>query len=206
MLQELVSEYGYVALFILTFFEGETIMLLSAYAAHQGYLDIRLVLLIGFLGTFAGDQLWFFVGRKWGPQIIQRFPSWKAPTEKAFVLLNKYDTYFILSFRFFYGIRNVTPVVIGMARVPIWRYFFLNMTAAIIWALAFGLSGYGFGVVIKEYFASLKSFELYIFGGLIALGGIIWLIHTFRRLRRARLAKLQAEAGQPPSTVSETQR
>jgi membrane protein DedA with SNARE-associated domain len=203
MLQELVSEYGYVALFVLTFFEGETIMLVSAYAAHQGYLDIRWVLLIGFLGTFCGDQLWFFVGRKWGPQIVQRFPSWKGPTEKAFALLNKYDAYFILSFRFFYGIRNVTPVVIGMARVPVWRYFFLNMTAAIIWALAFGLSGYGFGVVIREYFSGLKHLELYIFGGLILLGVVIWLIHTFRRLRRARLAKLQA--AQPSSTISETQ-
>ncbi len=181
MLQELLDTYGYLALFVGTFLEGETIMLLSGYAAHAGYLNIYWVTFIGFAGTFCGDQLWYFVGRKWGNRLIERFPSWKAPTERAYGLLKKYDVLFILSFRFFYGVRNVSPIVIGMSGLPRWRYFYLNMIAAAVWAVSFALIGYGFGTVVSEFFRNVEHDETYIFAALALVGFAVWLVHVHRR-------------------------
>jgi membrane protein DedA with SNARE-associated domain len=195
-MRSLLENYGYWALLIGTFLEGETIMVMAGYFAHQEYLNIYLVMVIGFIGTLCGDQLWYFIGRWYGPKLVQRFPSWKRPTERAFGLLNKYDKYFILSFRFFYGIRNVSPVVIGMARVPIWRYFYLNVIAAIVWAIALGLAGYGFGAVLRQYLRGFGRYELYIFIGLVAVALAIWLVHIGRRLRRARREAAEAAAAE----------
>ncbi|WP_217994833.1 DedA family protein [Methylogaea oryzae] len=62
-LHEIISQYGYIALFIGTFLEGETILLVAGYLAHEGHLGLTLAILSAFLGTFAGDQTFFFLGR-----------------------------------------------------------------------------------------------------------------------------------------------
>src|SRR5215472_18090019 len=107
-MDELVSQYGYLAVFIGTFFEGETILVLGALAAHRGYLDLPFVVLCGFSGSLIGDQLWFYLARRYGKRFLERRPSWRHRTDRALALLDKYDTLFILSFRFLYGLRTVS--------------------------------------------------------------------------------------------------
>ncbi len=38
-LEELLSKYGYVAIFVLTFFEGESVLIAAGFLAFSGYLD-----------------------------------------------------------------------------------------------------------------------------------------------------------------------
>lgn len=192
-MNEFIETYGYWALLVGTFFEGETIMILSGFAAHQGHLNVYLVAIIGFTGTFCGDQLWYFIGRQWGTRLVERFPTWKAPTERAYRLLNRYDALFILSFRFIYGVRNVSPVVIGMAGVPVLRYFMLNFLAAAIWAASFALVGYLFGAVVQEFFHKHKRFELWVFAAIAGVGFLVWVVHVVRRSLRARRKKREEE-------------
>ena len=66
MLQQFLQEFGYFALFLGTFFEGETILVLAGFLAFRGYMDLKLVMIVAFLGSYAGDQLWYFLGRKHG--------------------------------------------------------------------------------------------------------------------------------------------
>ena len=39
-LEALISHYGYAAVAIGTFFEGETILVIAGFASHQGYLAL----------------------------------------------------------------------------------------------------------------------------------------------------------------------
>jgi membrane protein DedA with SNARE-associated domain len=73
----LVSHYGYVALVVGTFFEGETILVAAGFAAHGGYLKLQWVILGAFLGSLAGDQFYFFVGRMKGKAFLHRRPAWR---------------------------------------------------------------------------------------------------------------------------------
>ena len=54
-----INTYGYAAVFIGCFFEGETILVLGAFAAHRGYLSLAGVCFAAFMGTFLGDQLYY---------------------------------------------------------------------------------------------------------------------------------------------------
>ena len=47
-LEILVSAYGYPALFIGTFLEGETILVIAGFLAHRGYLELPWVIVIAF--------------------------------------------------------------------------------------------------------------------------------------------------------------
>ena len=77
-LQSLVENYGYYAVFVGTFLEGETILIMAGFAAHSGYLALPWVMLVAFFGGLLGDQLCFFLGRRHGRRILQRFPKLRA--------------------------------------------------------------------------------------------------------------------------------
>jgi len=61
-LEYLISHYGYVALVIGTFLEGESVLIVAGFAVHLGYLKLQWVILAAFAGSVAGDQLYFFLG------------------------------------------------------------------------------------------------------------------------------------------------
>ena len=96
MLEHIIETYGYWALLVGTFLEGETILIIGGFLAHRGYLSLPLVILAAFIGTLAGDQLFFFIGRKKGKAFLDKRPSWKPNIEKAHNLLDRYQTLLIL--------------------------------------------------------------------------------------------------------------
>src|SRR6266567_2693116 len=129
---DFLPTYGYLGIAIGAFIEGETILLLAGYAAQQGFFDIRLVLLLGFVGAFAGDQLWFYLARRHGGQWLARRPDLAAKAASAKRLLARHATLFILSFRFIYGLRNLGAVAVALSNVPTRRFVVLNAIAALV--------------------------------------------------------------------------
>ena len=69
-LAEMVSTYGYAAIAIGTFLEGETVLILGGFAAYRGYLELPWVLVSAFIGTLLGDQLYFYIGRTKGHRFL----------------------------------------------------------------------------------------------------------------------------------------
>ena len=194
MLSEMIAKYGYLAVFVGTFFEGETILVLGGFAAHLGYLELPYVMLAAFVGTFLGDQIYYLIGRRWGVRLLDRRPRWRDRSAKAMALLHKYDIIFILSFRFIYGVRSVSPFVIGMSGISPLRFIPLNLLAAFIWAIAVGLLGYLFGEVFQRYMAEIKQYEFYVLGGIAGIGLLLWGRNMLRGRRRRRWGEMMAAA------------
>ena len=89
-LAELFATYGYYAVFLGTFIEGETVLLLGGIAAHRGYLDLPTVIAVAFAGGWLGDQFYFFLGRRYGQAILMRFPALQIQAQKAQRLTQRY--------------------------------------------------------------------------------------------------------------------
>ncbi len=183
-LQSIIENYGYVAIVIGTFLEGETILVLAGLAAHQGYLVLAWVILAAFLGSLCGDQLFFYLGRKHSQAVLSRRPAWKQKAEKVHGMMNRFQTPMILSFRFLYGLRTVAPFVIGMSPVSVKQFILLNAAGALIWAVAVAYGGYLFGHALEVFIGRLKSYEIYIMGSVAIFGLLIWIFHFYRRRRR----------------------
>jgi membrane protein DedA with SNARE-associated domain len=173
------------AILIGTFFEGETILLVGAFAAHQGILKIEYVILIAFIGSFAGDQFWYMLGRRYGPGRLANRPWLADKVRRISTWLEKYPTLFILGFRFVYGIRNVAPVAIALSNIPPWRFFALNIVAAAIWATAGGLAGYLFGAAVEAFIGHLKHAEQrFLAAAALAVLGYLVGRYLYRRFRK----------------------
>lgn len=141
------GDWFYIGIFVWTFLEGETIVIFGGYAAHHGIVDPIKLLIVAWLGTFLGDQVWFLLGRRYGEALMARFPKWRPKVEIALDLLYQYNTLFILSFRFIYGIRNVSSFAVGLSSLTWARFSALNFIAGGVWATSFVSAGYLFSQI-----------------------------------------------------------
>ena len=190
-IDQLIAEYGtytYLIAFIWTFLEGETIVLFSGFAAAQGLLNPILLLAAAWLGSFAGDQVYFWIGRHFGLRILNRFPRWRHGVESALRWLERYNTGFILSFRFIYGVRNLSSFAMGLSAIRWQRFLSLNFLAAGLWATSFIAVGYFLGHAFRAVLGHLvRSFSLVMLGAFTAFALAVWLAHRLQRRRQLRV-------------------
>lgn len=182
-LEQLIQEYGYLAIFVGTFLEGETIQILGGFAAHGGLLELPWVILVGFAGTLLGDQLYFYIGRKHGQAFLDKRPRWRQRVAVVLRYVEKYHTLAILSFRFFYGIRNVASFAMGTSQLPFARFAVLNAIGAIIWAVVMACLGYFFGTAVEKIMGDIQRYEMWLLGGIAALGLLAFIVHVVRARR-----------------------
>jgi membrane protein DedA with SNARE-associated domain len=185
-LERIISQFGYPALIAGLLFEGETVLVLAAFMAHRGYLELPWVILIGFVVTFASDQFFFWLGRTKGSQFLERRPAWRPNVEKAKSLLQRNTTLLFIGFRFMYGLRTVMPFVFGLSKFDPRRFVLLNLIGALIWALLFGMAGYAFGQVMEIILVDVGKYEHWIALILVTIAGSAWLYrHYTLRPRKA---------------------
>ncbi|WP_205762441.1 DedA family protein [Magnetospirillum aberrantis] len=194
----LAAEYHYLTyplVLVATFIEGETIVILMGAASSAGELpiNVELLALAAFAGSFCGDQLYYLIGRRYGAPLLNRWPTLGHKIEWAFQLVKDHPTLFILSFRFIYGIRNIAPFVIGISGVPRLRYMVLNFIAAMVWAHSFAWGGYWLGKALEHWLGENKWYALLGFFALALLVGAIGYLKQKRKLR-ALEAKERAES------------
>lgn len=188
---EFLKEWGYIAVFLGSLVEGESVILAACFMAHLGYLSLIKIMIVAFCGTLFADQTLFYVGRYYGSALIQKFHCLHAPANRAFTLLHKWDIWFILSFRFIWGIRTISPVVIGSSGITPQRFTPLNLAAAIVWTLISCIGGYMLSGFIEE--VGFHLFKRYF--GLFTIGVIllIILIVALKRWTKTKLEKLGGE-------------
>lgn len=179
-IEAFIQHYGYAAVLVGTFLEGETVLVLAGFAAHRGYLDFPWVLAAAFAGTLFGDQLYFFLGRRYSAALLRRRPAWAPRLARARKLIERHRVLVILSFRFVYGLRTVTPFALGMSEVKSRQFLLFNTLGALAWTLAVGVAGYLFGQALELLFKDVRRYELGIFALIAAAGGLIWMIHLLR--------------------------
>jgi membrane protein DedA with SNARE-associated domain len=188
--------WPYVITFVWTFFEGETFVLIAGFLAAQKHpetavalLDWKFLVLAAWFGSFAGDQCYFWLGRHFGPRLLLRMPRWRKPVDDALGWLKRYNTGFILSFRFIYGVRNFASFAMGVSGLDWRRFLVLNFIAAGVWAMSFVGVGMLFGTMLKEAVGIetvARHFTVIVLGVLVFMFGLVWLVHRWQR-RRVRL-------------------
>jgi len=156
---ELLAQYGYLAVFVGSLLEGETVLILAGFAAHQGYLSFPTVVGVAFCGGTLGDQSLFFLGRRYGQALFRRYPALGKRAEPVKNLIHRYHAGLIFGIRFMYGLRIVGPIAIGMSDVLAWRFVWINMLGASVWAPLIAGAGYLFGEALQRLIADSKRYE-----------------------------------------------
>lgn len=179
---EWVQSYGYVAVAVGTFLEGESVLLVAGAAASRGHLSMPVVIAIAALASFLGDQLYFWVGRRYGAALLLRYPSLQPRAARVRGLLDRHHLPLILSIRFLYGLRIAGPIALGMSSVSWLQFLLLNGLAALLWALVIASLGYGTGHALVHLLKAVDVDELWGLSLLLILGLAWWLLGRRRAM------------------------
>lgn len=189
MVEDIIRDWGYYGVFLFACIEGEVAVLMAGVACHQGLMSLPWVIFVAFLGTMMTEQALYFVGRIYGMELIDRYPKLKEKSKKVLEFLRKYDSAFIFGCRFVYGIRNISPVMIGAANIPPLKYSALNIPAAFIWAVIVAGAGYAFANVMEKAKNNLQYVQY------IALVALLCALFYFVNKKR-RQKKIKKQKGE----------
>ncbi len=181
----LMKEYSYIILFGWSIMEGEMGLIMAGLLSHTGDMWLPMAIFVAGLGGFAGDQIYFYIGRYNKSYVHKNFKSQRRKFALAHLLLKKYGWPIIFVQRYMYGMRTVIPISIGLTRYSAKLFAFINLISAWCWAAITIIPAWYFGEEILKVLEIVKQYW-YIavpFGMLIA-GSILYYFHTATKKRK----------------------
>ena len=128
------------------FIPGSTILLFMGALAAKGYFDLGDLLWFAAIGAIIGDNINYFVGKKYGYKIFAKGFWFIKPAhfKKGEEFFKRHGSKSIFIGRFIPGFKEIIPLIagtFGMKRLPFMAW---NILGAIGWSLIWILPGYFF--------------------------------------------------------------
>jgi membrane protein DedA with SNARE-associated domain len=162
---------------------GETALIAAGILAHDGRLQIELVILIAAVAAITGDNLGYLIGRKGGRILLEKdgplLKHRKAVLEKGEPFFARHGAKAVFLGRWVAGLRIAAAWLAGINRMHWLTFFFWNALGGIAWATSVGLAAYFLGHIAEKIVkdAGLIGIAVVI---LAVIGFFIW-----RRRRRS---------------------
>lgn len=198
-LPDLVASYGLPAIFIIILLEsaglplpGETMLLTGAVLAGSGNgLEIWAVIATAAVAAILGDNLGFWVGRRWGLRLLLRYGRYVHLDERKLklgqYLFLRHGGKIVFFGRFVALLRTFAAVLAGANRYDVRSFLLWNALGGIVWASAMGGLGYAFGSQVENVLGPV---------GLGALAVVVILSVALWRFFKVHEARLSVEAEQ----------
>jgi membrane protein DedA with SNARE-associated domain len=199
---DLISQYGYWTIFLVITLEsagvplpGETALISAAvYAGSTGQLRIGLVVVAAATAAIIGDNLGYWVGRRWGMPLLLKHGKAIALDHRRLklgqYLFRRHGGKIVFFGRFTAMLRAYAALLAGVNQFDARRFFLFNAAGGLAWASLMGFGAYLCGRSIEHVVGpiGLGLLAFVVFGGIA-----LWL---FVRRHEARLT-LEAEEAIP---------
>ena len=194
-LSALLAHWGYAALFLVVVLGNlglpvpeESILALAGYAVWRGTLSLPLVLAVGIASAVVGDNLGYWIGRRYGRTVLERYGRWTSVTperlRKVTSVVTRYGAWAVLVGRFVAGLRFLAGPLAGAAGMPPATFLIANVLGALLfvpYAVGLGYAiGYGFGAYVEQ----IEQMRTVLGYGALGVGLVA--LALLRRRRRAR--------------------
>jgi membrane-associated protein len=183
------SPWTYAFLFVISALDviiplvpSETSVILAGVLASSGDLNLVLVILSAAAGAVTGDNISYWIGRKVGHRIVDRFfkGERRKQVDWAHRQVEQRGGYLIVIGRFIPGGRTAVTLSCGMLEMPWRRFIAFDVAAGLVWGTYAALLGYLGGTTFEE--DPLKGFLL-AFAVALLVAGVIEAVRWYRRRR-----------------------
>jgi len=181
---DLIRQHGdaaYTIMFAYAASHSLLLTLFAGYAAHSGALQLGTLIVVCWFGSFAGDAVRFWIGRRFGNQLIASIPRLERAVQMAARLADRHYVLMILFHRYPHGIRSIAGFAYGMSRLPWSTFLALNFAAAGLWSCTVVMAGYAFGQVSEKLMNDASSSIGLVM--LVVFLGLSWILS--KKLERA---------------------
>lgn len=144
---DLVREQGnaiYMLVATGAFWNSMLLPIFAGYAVHLEALAYWPTVAAVWFGGVVGDEVRFFLARRFGSQLFDAFPRLRTGIEKAARVVERHQWWMMFVYRYPHGIRGLAGFAFGLSSMPRWRFTALSFVSAGIWANLLVGIGYGF--------------------------------------------------------------
>ena len=182
---ELVSQFGYLGIFIMMFLEStffpfpsEVAMIPAGYLASKGDMNLVGAIVVGTSGSLLGALFNYYLARRYGRAGVLKFGKYFFFKEEKLV---KMETFFVKhgSFSTFVsrlipGVRQLVSLPAGLSKMPLGKFALYTTLGAGVWVVVLALLGYFIGsneALINAYLHQIVMVTL----GLIVIASIVYI-------------------------------
>jgi len=188
MMENFLDQYGYLALLVGTFFEGETAILVASSLIYRGLFSFPFTILAAFTGSFLSDWVYYFIGRLNGKYFLAKRPNLQAKVKPVTDFFHKHQIQVLFSYRFLYGFRIIIPLIVGMSGLSPLRYLFYSTVTGIMWATLVSTAGYWVGRLLNLQAKAFEDNFIFIMIGFATFGLLMGYI-----IRKVAMRKMAVE-------------
>jgi len=152
----LIAQYGLVAIFTIVCLEslgmplpGETVILVGAGLAGAGQLNIYAVGLVALSAAIIGDNIGFFIGRRFGRPVIELYGSrigiTSARFSRAEAIIQRRGVFVVIIARFIPLLRQLNGLAAGTVGMHWLTFLISNIIGAALWVSMWSILAYQFG-------------------------------------------------------------
>lgn len=196
MLLDLVDRFGYFGIAGVTFVEsfgipapGETALITGAALAGRGDLNIVGVASAAFIAAVVGDSIGYWIGRRGGRPLIERFGKYIRLTPERFDKLETFMSHqgpkIVVIARFVEGLRQFNGLVAGITGMPFHKFLAWNALGAALWVSLWSTAGYVAGDHLQQIAKTASRYVVAV--AVVALLALI--AYVWRRRRHSRPAQ-----------------
>jgi membrane protein DedA with SNARE-associated domain len=124
----------------------DLLLLLGGFLSWAGYTNLYTTIVISIVGALVGDYLVFYIGRKWGSNVLNhpRFRRWltQRRLKKIHHHFENYGGKTVFFARFFAGFRMAVYLVAGAIRMNAQKFVLTDMCGAVLSVPLVTLLGY----------------------------------------------------------------
>ena len=202
-LRGILAQWGYLALFGFVVLGNlglpvpeNSVLWIAGYFVWTGRLRLPLVLLVGILAAVGGDNLGYWIGRRYGQAAVERYGHWARLTPARLAkmrgFVQRYGTFGVFIARFVTGLRFMAGPLAGSMGLPPLPFLLANVLGAFLYVpvmVGAGYAvGYGFGRSVRRIARAEDKLEFLLVLGVI-VEALLWIaVHLGLRIRRARKA------------------
>ena len=163
----IVAHWGYVAVFVLVILGNagvpvpeETVLVMAGFLVWRGQLRLDLVLAVGVVSAVVGDNVGYWVGRRFGRGALERHAHWvlghpeRLAAMRGFVLRRGGIAIFIA--RFVPGLRFIAGPLAGSLGLGVWPFLAANVLGAVVYVPIMVGGGWALGYAFGDYVEPLR--------------------------------------------------
>ena len=201
-LNQLIVHHGYWVVAAVVGFEsmgvplpGETTLVSAAiYAGSTHELNIWTLAAAAALGAIVGDNVGFWLGRRYGYQLLVRYGAVVRMNERRIKLgqfmFDRHGGKVVFFARFVAFLRVLAAALAGVNCMDWRRFLLFNALGGVAWAALFGWAGFTFGKEIESVTTPLA-----VLSGAVAVAGFLCGLWFLRR--HEQVLEDQAERAHP---------
>jgi len=193
LILQAIERGGYLGIALLMALENifppipsELIMGLGGIMIARGVMEFWPLLIVGTIGTTAGNYVWFWVGHRFGYRrlepFIARWGRWLTldweDVETASRFFHRYGQWVVFFLRFSPFLRTMISLPAGLLQMPLGRFLIFTFLGSAIWNALLILGGQWLAPYIQEYESAMPWVVAGTIG--LALVGYVWRVMTWK--------------------------